>query len=97
MFVLVTLYGRWNRTLTKVQHVLFMTSGTSYIYMFSYSLTSPRSVLLLQLHSQPHSLFPDVEEVQTSFHGHEEKPDNSGVLQHGDQLGLQASDWVSGL
>jgi hypothetical protein len=29
MFVLVTLYGRWNRSLTRAQHVLFMVSGTS--------------------------------------------------------------------
>ena len=44
MFVLVTLYGSWTKTLTSAQHILFVISGISFltnlIFFIVFILTS---------------------------------------------------------
>ena len=97
MFVLVTLYGRWNRSLTRAQHILFMVSGTSYPIELDAGTMTPiraqihnsfsrRSVLLLQLHPEPHPVLCDVQEVQKSFPWSEDDLHTCWLLQHGWQL-----------
>ena len=85
MFVFVTLFGKWNRTLTKAQHILFMTSGTvqdQFLYT-NYLNSLFRSVLLFQLHSQPHPVLSNVQEVPAGIHGYQEEPDLCPVLYNG--------------
>ena len=75
MFVLVTLYGRWTKTLLSAQHILFITSGnlfTQCVQTF-YILLLLRCILLFQLCLEPYIIFFDVQEISAWFFWHQTK------------------------